>query len=66
MVFHRRITPGGFAAGGIPIIDSRNLGAQPGVANAGVVNGGRFLYLPAAKIVIFRDFAYKNAILKVR
>ena len=36
------------------------------MVNAGVVNGGGFLYLPAAKIVIFRDFAYKNAILKVR
>jgi hypothetical protein len=34
--------------------------------NAGVVNGGGFLYLPAAKIAPNREFAYKSAILKVR
>jgi hypothetical protein len=32
----------------------------------GMVNGGGLSYLPAAKIKIFRDFAYKNANLKVR
>jgi len=36
------------------------------MVNAGAVNGGRFFYLPAEKTAIFRDFAYKNAILKVR
>jgi len=36
------------------------------VVNAGAVNGRGFFYVPAAKIAIFRDFTYKNAILKVR
>ncbi len=31
-----------------------------------MVNGGEFEYLPAAKTAIFRVFAYKNAIQKVR
>ncbi len=37
-----------------------------GMVNAGRVNGARFGFLPAAKTVIFRDFAYKSAIQKVR
>jgi hypothetical protein len=32
----------------------------------GVVNGGAFYYLPAAKIEIFRDFTPKSGFQKVR
>jgi hypothetical protein len=37
-----------------------------GVVNIGVVNGGAFFYLPAAKNQIFRVFAPKSAFQKVR
>jgi len=36
------------------------------VVNFGMVNGGGFSFLPAAKIAIFRDFTPKSAIQKVR
>ncbi len=36
------------------------------MANAGVVNGAGFAFLPAAKIAIFRVFAYESGFQKVR
>jgi hypothetical protein len=38
----------------------------PDIVNIGTVNGGGFQFFPAAKCVIFRVFAAKNAIQKVR
>ena len=38
----------------------------PGLLNAGMVKSGGFRYLPAAKSVNFRVFAYESWILKVR
>jgi hypothetical protein len=36
------------------------------MVNGGMVNGGGFLFLPAAKIAIFRDFTPKIGFQKVR
>jgi len=52
------------------MVSFRLIGEMPipyarSMVNLGMVNGAKFQFLRTAKIAIFRDSAYENAILKL-